>query len=536
MKKRAIILLGIIVLLSMSACTKKEKNITLEDSEVNIERAEEDPEQQTTDDIKDGQEESEHPDVDDTQSENTESMYVTYEIEPVQDDVSSDDLTATLATSEYELIHIISPQYPELTKAMDQWNKKQTEQYQEMFSDCVEYSKEIYVENPDNWMGYYTVSSGINVKRSDSLIFSFLESWDSFMGGAHPNHGNKGHNFDVKTGKELEIEDVVSDITELITVLDQRLTQTYSEDIFFDDDLSAYMKSYYLDPPEGERSKFQFIVGYEGITFYFSPYELAPYAAGSQEVCLLYSEYPELFKDDFYSTIPENYALQLSEYTDESLLIDGTLRTLCVSGMMDEYQVCSEINITIDDQVTTQETFSYNIKPYYVKHNGKSYLYIQSVSENEYEDFMIFVLKGTNAEYLGTIDGGIRDFNDPSKFRMEHMIHMLSTVCGVRYYHVGDDGIPVSDSEDYQIIGDVSLTSKIELEGDLIDPDTGKTTGTKTFPAGTEFVYVSTDYKNYVKFMVDQDQLVRLSVTDDDPQLVNGKDAEECFENLLFAD
>lgn len=528
MKTRMLVMLGILLILSMNGCTKKE--VAVQSGENN----EEITEQETVNDEEIAEQEITNDEDESTESEQ-ETGFVTYETESVYDDVSNDDISATLATSVYELIHITSTQYPQLKTAVDQWNTSQINDYKTTFSDCVEFAKDTYAENPENWFGYYTIESHLNVKRSDSQVFSFLEKWDSFMGGAHPNYGYYGHNYDVKTGKELLINDVVSDTDQLITILEQKLIETYTQEIFFQEDLAAYMKEYYLEGPEEERTKFQFIIGYEGLTFYFSPYELAPHAAGMQKVCLLYSEYPDLIKVDDIKNAPENYALQMSKALSDLFVIDGTLRDVSIFGIMNEYEGFSSLEITIDEQTVSKEIFSYDITPYYVKNQGKSYLYIKFVSENDYEDFMIFALQGTNADYIGTIEGGIRDFNNPADFRIEQRMHMLSTIGGYRNYHVGDDGIPVADTEEYMIMGDTSLTSVIELEGEIIDQKTGESIGTETLAAGTTFQFVSTDNKSYVKFLVDDGRLVRLSVTNE-TQLVNGKEAEACFEHIFYAD
>ncbi|MBI5456801.1 DUF3298 and DUF4163 domain-containing protein [Candidatus Kaiserbacteria bacterium] len=98
----------------------------------------------------------------------------------------------------------------------------------------------------------------------------------SYMGGAHPNTGIVGLNYELSTGKQLSLNDALSMIGmtlgEVASKADAELSKTLRE---------AYFK-------EGAEAKVEnyetFIVSADAVTFIFQQYQVAPYAAGVQEV------------------------------------------------------------------------------------------------------------------------------------------------------------------------------------------------------------------------------------------------------------
>ncbi|MDR2038366.1 MAG: hypothetical protein LBQ60_10635 [Bacteroidales bacterium] len=114
----------------------------------------------------------------------------------------------------------------------------------------------------------------------DENIYVVIELGHSYMGGAHGMYGTTYHNFDVKTGKLLSVEDIVRvDDHGFIKYFIGRLKEKYlSED---------------GDPPflyEPETVADQFFLLPTGITFTYFPYELMGYALGEPSLFLSYEE------------------------------------------------------------------------------------------------------------------------------------------------------------------------------------------------------------------------------------------------------
>lgn len=118
----------------------------------------------------------------------------------------------------------------------------------------------------------------------DGTYLSFAQQSYDYSGGAHGMPYWNGYVFNVQTGEQLGLVDIVSDdeiqIKGLVT---QYFTEMYNKnpDMYWDAAADSVFEYTTLDS--------QFYLTEEGIVFYFGPYELASYAAGFQEVVVPYS-------------------------------------------------------------------------------------------------------------------------------------------------------------------------------------------------------------------------------------------------------
>lgn len=452
-----------------------------------------------------------------------------------------------LANDTYSQIYIDSEDYPELTKSIEQWNEEQVQYHERSFEESASAAEQDYQVRPEWWTegtedAVYTCDSDCAIKRADNQIFSFRENTYEYMGGAHGGSTSLGVQFDSQTGEQIVLTDVVKDIAVLPDLLEEKLLDKYDPDLFMVEDIAQGIQDNYSQFTEAAPAELQFTIGYDGITFYFNELDLACYAAGRQMVTLLYQDYPELLNAEYFENAPENYVIGL-EFSNEEEIRDaaGTgLRQLFIYDSSDEtdYDSIDSIMIQLGNQETEQTTHTFSVRPYYIRSNGSSFLYLQMIAESDYQSIMIFDVSGEKAEYVNEIDGSLVDFADPNHFQMENQMDLLSTYGAVRTFHVGEDGIPVNESEDYEVLdyGDgLNLVSTVELTGELIDENTQQPAGEGVFPAGTEFTFKRTDNKSYVIMKASDGRTVKFNVTAEWPQTINGMDAEECFEQLYFA-
>ncbi len=466
--------------------------------------------------------------------EEVQSTFVSYETEQQYSSETDGESGQLLVSGVYDLIHITSEDTPQLKNAIEQWNIDRNKEYSEFFAQSIEAAKEDFKENADFWTDRYESQADCMIKRSGRQVFSFLVDWYTYMGGAHGNSTCSGYNYDVQTGEIIELTNIVSDVSLLPDILEEKLLENYESDIFLDPDLSGVISSCYSEfSPEGY-SNLPFIVGYEGITIFFNAYDLSYYAAGSQEVTLLYQDYPELLNPAYFSDVPESYVVPFNQTETISTGVSSA-KTISIEGELDEYDTYTTIVVSVDDQVTKQECYTYRMDPYYVKMNDKSYLYIQMKAENDYQTFMVFDISGDTAVYVNELDGFLMHFANPENFKVEEGMSLLSNYGGTRMFHVGNDGMPVCDSKDYAVEYDLTITSTVDLEGKIIDADTGEATGTAVFPAGTDFTFLHTDDNSYVQMEASDGRTVQFEVTMEWPQMINGKEAVDCFEQLWYA-
>ncbi|MCR5024910.1 MAG: RsiV family protein [Lachnospiraceae bacterium] len=164
------------------------------------------------------------------------------------------------------------------------------------------YREETGIEQP-----FYS-NNVIYTKRADKDVFSFIESSESYMGGAHGMYGLFGNNYHTSDGSAIELSEVVKDMDRLKKDLADKLNKEYADAGFFDDPETALQA--YGDNAEAGEIHFNWVLENEGITFIFNPYEIAPYAAGQQIVTIRYDEDPELFTGN----IQENTGNSVQEF------------------------------------------------------------------------------------------------------------------------------------------------------------------------------------------------------------------------------
>lgn len=116
----------------------------------------------------------------------------------------------------------------------------------------------------------------------------------AFTGGAHPNTTNVTKTFDLRSGKELALADIFREDADYLALLSQVSR----------DDLAGTMQNADLNMiQEGtapREENFQsFMLDEQGMKLIFDPYQVAPYAAGTQEVYLGWSRLRDVVRAEF---------------------------------------------------------------------------------------------------------------------------------------------------------------------------------------------------------------------------------------------
>ncbi len=109
-------------------------------------------------------------------------------------------------------------------------------------------------------------------------VFGVDLNYYSYTGGAHPNHGTNTYYFDITSGRELKLIDMVQGpaLVKLSALATASFNKAHkvkraSDGGLFEDKIKL----------KGIEA---FYIGKKGITLWFSPYEIAPYVVGDIEV------------------------------------------------------------------------------------------------------------------------------------------------------------------------------------------------------------------------------------------------------------
>lgn len=127
----------------------------------------------------------------------------------------------------------------------------------------------------------YTATTDFEVKHIGKSIISLYINYYQYTGGAHGMHGKKPFNFDLTSGRQLELKDIFkigTDYKKLLSVEIEK--QMKQKQVHYFDDAAYTIKSLPNTQP--------FYFTNTGIVIYYGLYEITPYADGPQEFTIPY--------------------------------------------------------------------------------------------------------------------------------------------------------------------------------------------------------------------------------------------------------
>lgn len=434
--------------------------------------------------------------------------------------------------------------YPVLADALEDYGYSFRKSKDDELDEELSWALEQYEWAPDTFSAY-TDESSLTVCRADTQAVSLLYLHSSYTGGIHPNHYYTALNYDTATGRAIALEDVVSDLSALKTALEERLTGVYGEDTFFD--LHAQLQ-------EVQSEYFTWTLEPEGLRFYFSPYELAPYAAGSQQVFFSFDEAPA-FLSDTYGKQEGDWAMSFSLWEDMTFhqgagSSGGALRVETISD--EDYNV-NGLKIVYNGQsLVEDEIWAYDVTPALL-HSDEfgDFLYIDCASDNDYHALLVYRLEEDGPVRVGRMnetgffeswqeDGQtvFRAPTDPGALLLKRRSSMMSTYDVAMLCHLSESGKPETERDWFEVPGEHVLTALREMEFALIDAESGLETGRRgVIPAGAEVTMARTDCESYVD-LAWEGELYRAYITKDEsgwPEYIDGVELEECFDGTMFA-
>ena len=424
--------------------------------------------------------------------------------------------------------------YPELAEAFKELNEKTKTRADETFQQLLSDAKERRGEDPE-YQTPFSDTEEYYVTRQDENIVSILGMYSGYTGGAHGYYGYRTVNFDTKTGDALKLTDLVLDGDAFKALVKEAVTSSYPET---EEDLV----NRYFD--ETAPDDLLWTAGYEGITCYFDPYTLGPYAIGSQTVLIPYAGNEQLFSDPV-KDVPENFGVDIPLY--ERVKIGG--HELSVYGSGEYEDVYDSVHILIDGEESafSDNIYAYGIRAMYLKADGGEYLYLQYLEDNDYRSIDVYQL-GSKAEHVGITDLGMaglydeeQEFSatatlpDPECMLFSTRTDLLGTSSVRRTYRVGSDGMPEAAVPLYQYADSRVLTTKTEITAEEVDEE-GNDLGQMQIPAGTALTTLRTDNDSFVDLGLDDGRIARVEVSAASyPHTIGGTDIEELFDGIIFA-
>ena len=401
----------------------------------------------------------------------------------------------------------------------------------------------------------YSTECSFYVNRADNRVLSLGKSGYDYWGGAHGTGYSTGCNYNARTGEELRIQDVVTDVDTFAGLIEAKVYESglTRDDLFLDEEET--LKDYILKAAADHTLNWE--ITNEGVTVWFNPYEISYYAAGMPSGSVSFTGHPEVFSDYYAETARTYvYAIEGLDVSDIDFDGDGKADELSVWASMDEYGTYEALKVSMKGVETSKDIWAYSYDPYILHTtDGKNYLYVICGSDNDYRMLEVFDLNGSSAVYVGEVNNcGLRAqlldassylygeelLTDPENFYLESRMEVLSTYSASRRYHVGADGMPVADEDFYQVDTSTyewreALTAKKDVPCVQVAEDGSVTADNAVIPAGTKLTLYRTDGSSLVDLKAG-DTLYRIEVDHSEwPYTINGIEEEEYFDGIMYA-
>lgn len=462
----------------------------------------------------------------------------------------------------YTLDDASAIEYPKLQKVLEElaisWNGTLVDQYN--------YGVEEINNSIANgyYMGmYFDVRKGI-VRRADSKVVSIVDFYEMYSGGMHPGYYYSGYNYDPKTGKEINIHDVITDIPGLNDAVSKALDEYYYY-LSIDKDVLAW----YFEADNIE--SLNWTLDYNGVTVYFNPYDLAPFVAGAQSVTISVKEYPEIFDTSYFGNTDFDYAVRMINdvpmYAD--LSNDGKLDRIDVyfsdmefddtDGIYRFYGYTENLYIGVNDTSETYNFYSYGADAYFVHSSGKDYIYVYR--ETEQSSSLVEYALGKNGSKEANVQYGISQayFTRATLNENQYYTYMMTDLSFVRIQktsfifswfaddwnmYIDGSGVLVPydeylyNNQDYASMEyydslPYEYTAQQSIGIKVINEDGSYTGSVYTLAAGETIRIYRTDTVKAIDFILPNGQFGRILI-DEEGRMENGKYPHEYFNNIYM--
>lgn len=193
-----------------------------------------------------------------------------------------------------------------IVQSLQSGNSTLAVQAEEFLQDCQSQLVDLKKDNPGALPddAFYTQTVEPDIVFANPQVVSMLFLQYSYTGGAHGNYGYSAHTFDLTTGHEMLLEDLIQ--PQQLKTFYQRVSAKLlknNRDLLFPEtvkDVEGFLKDKTTLSLQIQSEQYGHLSNWylteQGIVFFYNPYEIAPYTAGVQEVVLPLSAWQDLMK------------------------------------------------------------------------------------------------------------------------------------------------------------------------------------------------------------------------------------------------
>ncbi len=232
--------------------------------------------------------------VSDVMSQQNDAMTQDSDMDQNSDDSQQDSGSQhykTLKIEKDEPLYSVDVSYPETG------NKPVDTAISDMINGQVNpYLQSVPTDDSDLTPGTsYSLTIDYTTTTYSPDITSFVFSVDTYTGGAHPNEFTLTKTFNMKTGKEMTLDTIFAPKSNYLQTLSKQTNLDLAKKLGDDTEKDMLDAGTTADPVNFQN----FSLSPDGITFYFDPYSVAPYAAGPQTDMLTFKGLKAILATDW---------------------------------------------------------------------------------------------------------------------------------------------------------------------------------------------------------------------------------------------
>ena len=443
----------------------------------------------------------------------------------------------------------LQKEYPALAAALTALTQEQ-ELTQDAYDQKVSEIREQY-ESGENFNTCEGISS-LNLHRLDDRVCSLeIHTEGSFYEGGTC----KGINLKAEDASEIGLEEILTDCGSISGLLCQKL-EYYYPGVSFTEEYAETIDRLCTGQAQTEDG-LSWVLENDGITFYFEPGTITESTVGTLSVMLTDTELGELRTENYRGT-DRGFTIypQLGEAFWADVDGNGTADRIQISQGGDRHSEHYSMSISAGDGQISDSLKFYEAEPVFLHTaDGRSYLYIEYTRDEDDRVIRIYSLGSADSEGGGEIRpvsmgssnngfAGVRSEEglsekmlllDPEYFLLDCHFNMLASFEGRLACRVGENGLPETISEGYEIYDAPVLIARQSMELDRVDPETGEIKGQRKVFEGDRLTFKATDGSHSVDLQLDNGIIVR--VTSGSQQYFNdGLAVSEYFINAVLRD
>ena len=419
--------------------------------------------------------------------------------------------------------------FTKLKRNLENWSMERSEGLRGLYAEFEASAGEQLKLN--EFFAECSIYQEITIARADEAIVSLLDDSYQYTGGAHGMFYREGVTFDSVTGKKLLLSDLVYDYEVFSEDAKERIIYALREehgDHLFGDYIETVGNLWI----EGREP--QWYLDASGIVIVLQEYEVGPYVMGTPEVHLPYAEFASYIKEE-YLPLNTNGVAAVAKNQEVFLNLPGFEQEVPMMLLSELQEDEMYHSLWLGQNELPLQSFLTLEDSYIVRTDDEVYCFV-TVDFASY-DYVTYVFRITEgvlekvAEVNAAIDGG--NIN-PRAVKMESFVYLLGTYRGVKDYHFDENGKFITEDEEYILEKNtVVLTTKVELPV-FIDETSS------TLPAGSHIILNATDGESYVRFTIQETGQtgifnVERGTGESYALFINGRNENECFENLPYA-